>query len=92
MSFIQNLLFLVLFLGHNQPIIEPQCIFCILVEMSNLWATFLHSSFDVGHGFVIIFCSNDLTLQGGVGVMLNNHKFGNTRVLDSSLIRRTTSK
>jgi hypothetical protein len=31
-------------------------------------------------------------LKVGMRVMLNNHRLGNTRVLDSSLVKRTTRK
>jgi hypothetical protein len=64
MSFINNPLFQGFFLWHNQPIIEPQCAFHILVETSDLWITLSHSSVDMPHAFIMFWCSNDLTPQG----------------------------
>jgi hypothetical protein len=63
MSFIKNLL-LGLFLWHNQSILEPQCAFHILMEISYLWVTLLYSSLDVARALIILLSCNDLTLQG----------------------------
>jgi hypothetical protein len=65
MSFIQNLYLCGLSLRHNQPILEPQGTFHILMESSDLRVTFFHSSPDVGHALVILLCRNDLVPQYG---------------------------
>jgi hypothetical protein len=64
MSFIQNLLLQRFSLWHNQPFLEPQCPFCILTEISDLWVTFLHSSLDMAHDFIILLSSYDFIPQG----------------------------
>jgi hypothetical protein len=65
MSFIKNLLFQGLFLGHNQSILEPQCGLYILAEISNLLVTISHSSLDLAHAFIILLRYTDLAPQGG---------------------------
>jgi hypothetical protein len=44
-------------LNHKGP-------FCILVETSNIWVTFLHPSLDMTHTFIILLSSYDLIPQG----------------------------
>jgi hypothetical protein len=65
MSFIQNLLLLSFLLGYNQSFLEPQGSFHILVETSDLRVTFLHSSFDMTHDFIILLSGYDLIPQYG---------------------------
>jgi hypothetical protein len=57
MGFIQNLLLQSLFLWYNQPFLEPQGPFRILVETTDLWVTLLHSSYDMTHAFIILLSS-----------------------------------
>jgi hypothetical protein len=63
MDFIHNLLLQCFFLQHNQSFLESQGTFHILIEISNLWVTFSHSSLDVGHALVIPLCGDDLIPQ-----------------------------
>jgi hypothetical protein len=65
MGFIQNLLLESFPLWHNQSIFEPKGPFHIIAETSNLRVTFFHSSFDVGHAFIILLCGDDLVPQYG---------------------------
>jgi hypothetical protein len=64
MGSIQNLLLESLSLRHNQSFLEPQGPFRILVETSDLRITFLHSSLDMTHTFIILLSSYYLILYG----------------------------
>jgi hypothetical protein len=65
MCFIQNLLLESLLLQHNQSLFEPQGPFYILVKTSDLWVTFLHSSLNMTHAFIILLSDYDLIPQCG---------------------------
>jgi hypothetical protein len=60
MGFMQNILLQSFFLRHYQSLLEQQGSFCILTESSNLRVTFLHSSLNMNHGFIILLSSYDL--------------------------------
>jgi hypothetical protein len=60
MGFIRNLLLESFFLWHNQSLFEPQGPFRILTEGSDLQVTFLHSSLDMTHAFIILLSGYDL--------------------------------
>jgi hypothetical protein len=92
MGFIQNLLFQSLFPRHYRPLLELQGSLGILMETSDLWVTFFHSSLNMIHAIVILLSSMISSLKDGVRVMLNNDTLGSTRVLDSSPVKRTAGK
>jgi hypothetical protein len=64
MGFIQNLLLQSFFLRHYQFLLEPQGSFNILAETSDIRVTFLHSSLNMTHAFIILLSSYDLIPQG----------------------------
>jgi hypothetical protein len=60
MRFIQNFLLESFSLWHNEPFLEPQGSFRILVKASNLRVTFLHPSLDMAYAFIILLSNYDL--------------------------------
>jgi hypothetical protein len=64
MGFIQNVLLESFSPWHKYPFLEPYDPFRILVETSDLQATFSHSSLNMTHAFVILLSSYDLSPQG----------------------------
>jgi hypothetical protein len=52
------------FFRHYQFLLEPQGSFNILAETSDIRVTFLHSSLNMTHAFVILLSSYDLIPQG----------------------------
>jgi hypothetical protein len=63
MGFMQNLL-QSFFPRNYQSLLEPQGSFGILMETSDLQVTFLHSSLNMTHAFIILLSSYDLIPQG----------------------------
>jgi hypothetical protein len=64
MGFIQKLLFHSFSPWHNQPFLESEGPFHILVETSDLRVTFSHSSLDMIIAIVILLSIYDLSPQG----------------------------
>jgi hypothetical protein len=64
MGFIQNLLLQSFSLRHYQSLLETQGFFYILTETNDLRVTFLHSSLNMTHAFIILLSSYDLIPQG----------------------------
>jgi hypothetical protein len=64
MGYIQNLLLQSFLLWHNQSFLKPLGPFRTLIDKSDLQVTFLHSSLDMTHTFIILLSSYYLIPQG----------------------------